>query len=77
MSILAETESLESYSRKRLALSYEKLTTPQKQKSKSPNENAVTWDVNGAMQEFPTDQQINWSAMARKYKIAQKMVGKS
>ena len=75
MSLLAEAESLASYGRKRLALSYEQPTTTQSKKSHSPNENKMTWDVNAAMVEletFPPDQKINWSQMARKYGIPQK-----
>ena len=43
LSVLAEAESLASYGRKRLALSYEKPTTSQRVKSHSPNEgNRIT-----------------------------------
>lgn len=48
MSVLAEAESLSSYGRKRLALSYEKPSTPQRVKSHFPNEN-MAWDITGAM----------------------------
>lgn len=37
MSVLAEADSMASYGRKRLALSYEKSSKPQKPKSHSPN----------------------------------------
>jgi hypothetical protein len=52
MSVLGEAESLASYGRKRLALSHEKPTTPQRPKSHSPNEHNLTWDVQGAMREL-------------------------
>ena len=78
MSVLAEAESLASYSRKRLALSYEMPATPQRRKSHLPNEQNIAWDVNGAMLElrnFPLDQKINWSQMANKYEIPQHNAG--
>jgi len=46
MSVLAETESMASYGCKRLALSYEKPSKPQKPKSHFPNEQNMAWDVN-------------------------------
>jgi hypothetical protein len=78
MSVLGEAESLASYGRKRLALSHEKPTTPQRPKSHSPNEHNLTWDVQGAMRElenFPPTQKINWSEMPRQYRIPGKNAG--
>ena len=78
MSHLAEAESQASYRRKRLALSYERPTTPQRRKSHSPNENNMAWDINAAileLQNFPPNEKINWSQMARKYKIPHKNAG--
>lgn len=78
MSVLAEAESLASYGRKRLALSYETPTPPQKPKSHSPSEQNMTWDVEGAMSDlenFPAHEKINWSAMARQYNIPSKNAG--
>ena len=72
MTVLAEAESLASYSRKRLALSFQKPSIPQPLKSHSPREENMSWDVNNAMSElqnFPLNTKINWSAMARKYNI--------
>ena len=62
MSVLAEAESMASYSRKRLALSYERPTTPKRRKSHSPKEANMSWDIDGAMEElenFPPNQKIN------------------
>ena len=78
MSVLAEAESLASYRRKRLALSYENPTTSQRPKSHSPNEQNMGWDADGAMKElesFPPTQKIDWSAMARRYNIPGKNAG--
>ena len=78
MSVLAEAESMASYSRKRLALSYERPTTPKRRKSHSPKEANMSWDIDGAMEElenFPPNQKINWSSMARMYEIPQKNAG--
>ena len=75
MSVLAEAESMASYSRKRLALSYERPTTPKRRKSHSPKEANI---IDGAMEElenFPPNQKINWSSMARMYEIPQKNAG--
>ena len=75
MTVLAEAESLSSYSRKRLALCFEKPGEPsKKRKSHSPSDCNSTWDVDAALLEletFPEDQTINWSKMARKYSIPQ------
>ena len=78
MSILAEAESLASYGRKRLVLSYEKPATPQRVKSHSPNVENLAWDVTHAvaeLQNFPPHQKINWSEMARQYKIPNRNAG--
>ena len=63
MSVLAEAESLASYSRKRLALSYER-AIPQSTKSHSPKEDNMKWNVSAAMLElknFSSNENINWS----------------
>ena len=78
MSVLAEGESLSSYNRKRLALSFESATQPKRKKSHSPNELNLTWDVDGAideLQSLPEGETINWSAIARKYNATQKNGG--
>ena len=78
MSVLAEGESLSSYNRKRLALSFEPPLQAKKKKSHSPSEQNLTGDVSGAMDELrnlPDGEKINWSAMARKYNIPQKNGG--
>ena len=75
MSVLAEAESMASYSRKRLALSYERPTTPKRRKSHSPKEANMSWDIDGAIENFPPNQKINWSSMARMYEIPQKNAG--
>ena len=39
----------------------------------------MTWDVSGAMMElenFPPNDKINWSAMARNMKFHKKMLGR-
>ena len=62
MLVLAEAESLASYGRKRLALSYEKPKTPLIPKSHSPNEPNMSWNVEGTVSElenFPPNQKIN------------------
>ena len=67
MSVLAEAESLARYSCKRLALSYNRPTTP---KPHSPKEDNMTWDVSAAMLElenFPPNENNKWSSMVRKY----------
>ena len=79
MSVLAEGESLSSYNRKRLALSFQD-PAPQakRKKSHSPSEQNLRGDVDGAMDELktlPEGDRINWSAMARKYHIPQKNGG--
>ena len=51
MSVVAEAESLASYSRKILALSYDRPTTPKSRKSHSPREDNMTRDVSAAMSE--------------------------
>ena len=50
MSVLAEAESLASYSRISLALSYER-TTPQSTKSHSQKEDNMKWNVSAAASE--------------------------
>ena len=78
MVVLAEAESLASYGRKRLALSYEKPNVPPKSKSHSPNEQNMTWDIQNAVSElesFPSTTKVNWSEMARKYNIPGKNAG--
>ena len=80
MTVLAEAESLASYGRKRLALSYQKPSTPQPSKSHSPREDNMSWDINTAMRElqnFPPNTKINWSAMARQYNIPHTNAGRS
>ena len=75
MSVLAEGESLSSYNRKRLALSFEPPLQAKRKKSHSPSEQNLTGDVSGAMDELrnlPDGEKINRSAMARKYNIQQK-----
>ena len=69
MSVLAEGESLSSYNRKRLALSFQLPPQAKRKKSHSPSEQNLAGNVNGAMDEIslPDDERINWSAMARKY----------
>ena len=78
MLVLAEAESLASYGRKRLALSYEKPEKTLIPKSHSPNEHNMSWYVEGAVSElenFPPNLKINWSATARKYNISGKNAG--
>ena len=78
ITVLAEAESMASYSRKRLALSYEQPSTPKRRKSHSPRETNMAWNIERAMTElenFPPNEKINWSAMARKYEIPQKNGG--
>ena len=78
MSVLAEGESLSSYNRKRLALSFEPPPQAKRKKSHSPSEQNLTGDVNGAMDEIrnlPDGERINWSALARKYNVPQKNGG--
>ena len=74
MSVLAEAESLSSYSRKRLSYSFDSPVPAKRRKSHSPNEQNLCWDVTSAMealQNFPTNEKINWSSMARKFNIHQ------
>ena len=78
MSVLAEGESLSSYNRKRLALSFQPPPQAKRKKSHSPSEQNLAGNVNGAMNEIrslPDSERINWSAMARKYNIPQKNGG--
>ena len=79
MTVLAEAESLSSYSQKRMALCFEKPSEPSKKhKSHSPSESNLSWDIEAALTElqtFPQDETINWSQMAGKYHIPQKNGG--
>ena len=78
MLVLAEAESQASYVRKRLALSFEKPAEPLKPKSHSPREQNMSWNLEEAMTElenFPPDQRVNWSGVARKYNIPGKNAG--
>ena len=78
MSVLAEGESLSSYNRKRLALSFEPPPQAKRKKSHSPSERNLTGDIEGAMDELrnlPEGETINWSALARKHSIPQKNGG--
>jgi hypothetical protein len=53
MSVLAETQSLSSYNRKRLAMGFEKPSEPSKKhKSHSPSDSSLTWDVDTALLEL-------------------------
>ena len=70
LSVLAEAESLASYGRKRLALSYEKPTTSQRVKSHSPNEGNMSWDVTCAMEEL--ENYPNQKAIGLKWHVATK-----
>ena len=78
MSVLAG-ESISSYNRKRLALSFHQPATQAKRKkSHSPNELSLTWNVDGAIEELqslPEGETVNWSAIARKYNATQKNGG--
>ena len=71
MCVLAESESLSAYSRKRLSMSFEKPDKPAKQpKSHSPKEENIEWDVKGAvefLQTFPEEETINWTRVARQF----------
>ena len=67
MSVLAEAESLASYSRKLLLMSYDSPDVPNKRKSHSPSGVNQSWSHEEAMdhlQAFPTDQKINWTSSA-------------
>lgn len=79
MSVLAEAESILSYNRKRQAHSFEKPeSSPKRAKSHSPSEHNLTWDLSSAIEElenFPKDEVINWTAMARRYQIPHKNGG--
>ena len=78
MPVLAEAESLASYGRKRLALSYERPISQSKPKSHSPNVQSMTWDIPNAMRElenFPPNEKINWTAMASQHNIPSKNAG--
>ena len=71
MCVLAESESLSAYSRKRLSMSFEKPEMPAKRhKSHSPKEENIEWDVKGAvefLQQFPEEETINWTRVARQF----------
>ena len=78
MMVLAEAEPLASYGCKHLALSYEKPQTPHTPKSHSPNEQNMSWDIHKASNElenFPPDQTINWTSMARRHNTPGKNEG--
>ena len=72
MSVLPEGESLSSYNRKRLALPFQPPPQAKWKKSHPPSEQNLAGDVNGALDELPDGERINWSDMARKYNIPQK-----
>ena len=71
MYVLAESESLSAYSRKRLSMSFEKPDKSAKQpKSHSPKEENIEWDVKDAvefLQTFPEGETINWTRVARQF----------
>lgn len=78
MSVLAEAESLASYSRKRLSYSFDTPIPPKRHKSHSPKEENLGWDVQSAMEtlkSFPENKKINWSDRARKFNVPQKNGG--
>ena len=78
MTTLAEAESQFSYSRKRLAYSFDSPQPPNRPKTHSHNEQNMDWDVSTAMttlQNFPKNEKINWSSMARSFNIPQRNGG--
>ena len=74
----AEAESLETYNRKHLEMSFEPETPPKWSKTHSPNEENHTWSHNNALamlQNATTDKKVNWSATARTLGIPGKNAG--
>ena len=75
MSVLAEAESLASYGRKGLALSYERPISQSKPKSHSPNVQSMTWDIPNAMRELENlspNENIYWTVIARQHNLSSK-----
>lgn len=68
ITVLAEAESMSAYSRKRLAMSFEKPETPSKRpKLHSPSLAKQTWDheeAKNALKSHPQHIKINWSETA-------------
>ena len=73
MTMLAEAESLGSYRRKRMAMSFETPENPNKRhKSHSPSEKNHDWSHQDALtylETFPTSQKINWTQAATELNI--------
>lgn len=73
ITLLAEADSLSSYSRKRLAMSFETpKQTNKRQKTHSPSEVNQLWSRENAKQcleNFPTDRKINWTSLATELNI--------
>ena len=78
MSVLAEAESLSSYNGKRSAYLFDSPAQPKRPKSHSLNEQNLSWDSASAVQaleNFPENENINWSELARKLNIPLKNGG--
>ena len=73
ITLLAEADSLSSYSRKRLAMSFETPKNPNKKiKTHSPSDENQLWSHENAKQlleNFPSDQKINWTSAAAELNI--------
>jgi len=73
LTLLAEGDSLQSYNRKRLAMSFEKPESPAKRtKSHTRSEQNQNWNREDAMElltSHPSDQKINWTQAAKSLNI--------
>ncbi len=78
LTVLAESESIQAYQRKRLAMSFENPTTPKRIKLHSPAEGNHTWDHEAAstlISSHPVEEKINWSRSAKTLNIPGKNSG--
>ena len=79
LTVLAEAESMQTYKRKRFAMSFDKPTIPPKRtKLHSPIDVNHTWNHEEAetlLDSHPTDRKINWSEYARRLNIPGKNGG--
>ena len=73
LTLLAEAESMQSYTRKRFAMSFTRPEEPNKKaKLHSPSEENQAWSHDEAaalLESHPVDKKINWSDSARKLRI--------
>ncbi len=78
LTVLAEAESMQAYNRKRLAMSFELPSQPNKPKSHTPSTETHAWsheEANHLLTSQPVDAKINWTNSARMLNIPGKNAG--